>query len=432
MPNSFVTEIASLNLFLNDTLYALKGIIESQINFMSKKFLLKMVFVTVVLMPIVFISNTQHVKSAEYRNKYQAMLDNLISKHIPGVVLLVESKYSRFLGSAGFKDLARMQPMTTDIVIPNGSAGKKLTALLVVLLAEDGLVDLDAPISKYLDEELLSQIQYSDRMTLRRLLNHTSGIFEYNDVGEYEFFKAQYAQRNKVTTDIFPLSFALNQPADFEPGEGYSYSNTGYTLAGVILERVLKEHPSKAIRKRIIEPLKMTSSYSKGVEKHQPELASGFFINDEDPLFPTPLNVWIDTKDIIGTTATSDAPLASDVNDMAKLLRSIVHKNKVVSENVRVQMIGEKYLVKSWGPRFYDASDFNYGLGIWVEEINGKKFYHHGGTEFGYFTQNIYIPDGDVSITAFANCGVNDFCEEAFQNFTFEVLDSFLSVTKDN
>lgn len=94
--------------------------------------------------------------------------------------------------------------------------------------------------------------------------------------------------------------------------------------------------------------------------------------------------MWVDTKDIIGTTASSDAPL---------------------------------------------ASDFYYGLGIWVEEINDRKFYHHGGTEFGYFTQNIYIQEGDVSITAFANCGVNDKCEEAFQNFTFEVLDSFLNVT---
>jgi len=346
-------------------------------------------------------------------------------------VLLIESKHGRFIGSAGFKDLEKKQPMTTDIVIPNGSAGKKLTALLVTLLAEEGIVSLDAPISRYLNQELLSQIQYSDKMTLRRLLNHTSGIFEYNDASGYTFFKAQFAQPNKVTTDMFPLSFALNQPADFEPGEGYSYSNTGYALAGVILERVLKEHPSKAIRKKILEPLKMKSSYSKGVEKQQPVIASGFFINEADPLFPTPLNVWVDTKDIIGTTATSDAPLASNVNDMAKLLRAIVHKNNMFSESVKMQMVGEKHLVESSGPRFYHESDFYYGLGIWVEKVNSKKFYHHGGTEFGYFTQNIYIPDGDISITAFANCGVNDPCEETFQNFTFEVLDSFLNVRSD-
>ncbi|WP_152960754.1 serine hydrolase [Pseudoalteromonas sp. P1-9] len=396
---------------------------------MIKKYLLKLVLVVSMFIPNLVVANKLLSQDIDYSNKYQPLLDNLVSKHIPGAVLLVESKHARFIGSAGFKDLEKKQPMTIDVVMPNGSAGKKLTALLITLLAEEGIVDLDSPISKYLDKELLGKIQYSNRMTLRHLLNHTSGIFEYNDASEYAFFKAQYAQKNKVTTDMFPLSFALNQPADFAPGKGYSYSNTGYALAGIILERVLKDHPSKAIRKRILEPLVMTSSYSKGVEKHHPELASGFFINDEDPFFPTPVNVWVDTKDIIGTTATSDAPLASDVNDMAKLLRAIVRKNNVVSENVRTQMIGEEYLIESWGPRFYRASDFYYGLGIWVEEINGRKFYHHGGTEFGYFTQNIYIPEGDVSITAFANCGVNDKCEEAFQNFTFEVLDSVLNVT---
>ncbi|TMP77584.1 D-alanyl-D-alanine carboxypeptidase [Pseudoalteromonas phenolica] len=397
-------------------------------NFMNEKSLLKLIFIVSMLIPDLAVANEQLNQSVNYRDQYQLMLDNLISKHIPGAVLLVETKHGKFIGSAGFKDLEKKQPMSTDVVMPNGSAGKKLTALLIALLADEGIVDLDAPISKYLDKELLSQIQYSYKMTLRHLLNHTSGIIEYNDIDEYAFFKAQYDQRDKVTTDMFPLGFAFNQPADFEPGKGHSYSNTGYALAGVILERVLKEHPSKAIRNRILEPLKMTSSYSKGVEKHQAELASGFFINDEDPFFPTPLNVWIDTKDIIGTTATSDAPLASDVNDMARLLRAIVRKNNVVSESVRTQMIGEEHLIESWGPRFYRASDLYYGLGIWVEEINGRKFYHHGGTEFGYFTQNIYIPEGDVSITAFANCGVNDKCEEAFQNFTFEVLDSFLKV----
>lgn len=397
-------------------------------NFMNEKSLLKLIFIVSMLIPDLAVANEQLNQSVNYRDQYQLMLDNLISKHIPGAVLLVETKHGKFIGSAGFKDLEKKQPMSTDVVMPNGSAGKKLTALLIALLADEGIVDLDAPISKYLDKELLSQIQYSYKMTLRHLLNHTSGIIEYNDIDEYAFFKAQYELRDKVTTDMFPLGFAFNQPADFEPGKGHSYSNTGYALAGVILERVLKEHPSKAIRNRILEPLKMTSSYSKGVEKHQAELASGFFINDEDPFFPTPLNVWIDTKDIIGTTATSDAPLASDVNDMARLLRAIVRKNNVVSESVRTQMIGEEHLIESWGPRFYRASDLYYGLGIWVEEINGRKFYHHGGTEFGYFTQNIYIPEGDVSITAFANCGVNDKCEEAFQNFTFEVLDSFLKV----
>lgn len=406
--------------------------LKTWMNVVNSKTLFKIIAVFLIVSPNLVNADNQAQKIHPYQEKYQPMLDSLISHYIRGAVLLVESPQGRFLGSAGYKDLARQQAMTTDVVMPTGSAGKKLTALLVAMLADEGVLDLDAPITKYLQDDLLSQIPFSDTMTLRNLLNHTSGLVEYNDVGQYDFVKAQFALADKVTTDSLPLSFALNKPADFKPGEGHSYSNTGYTLAGVILERVLKAHPAQAIRSKILQPLNMTSSYCKGVEAHLPPIISGFFINEDDPTFPTPINTWVDTKKIIGTTATSDAPLASSVSDMATLLKAITTKNNVVNDDVRAQMIGEQHLVKSYGPRFYRMSDFSYGLGIWVETIQGKTIYHHGGTEFGYYTQNIYIPEGDISITAFANCGVNEQCEEAFQDFTFAVVDSVLSLTQVN
>ena len=174
----------------------------------------------------------------------------------------------------------------------------------------------------------------------------------------------------------------------------------------------------------------MNSSFIKGIEKQHSTMISGYFINTYESSFPSPINVWIDTKDIIGTTSTMDGPLAANAEDMAKLLKAIVIENDVISHKVRQQIIGDAHLVNSWGARFYQASDFYYGLGGWKEVINGKTFYHHGGTEFGYFTQNIYVPEIDVSITALANCGVNEHCEEEFQAFTFEVLDSFLEIRK--
>ena len=230
---------------------------------------------------------------------YQNLLDELVnSKHIPGAVLLVDTSNGRFIGSAGYSDKIKKIKMPINAVMPNGSAGKKLTALLVAMLHEEGKLDLDAPISAYLEKKMLKQIEHSEKMTLRKLLNHTSGIFEYNDAGEYDFYKAQFSQPDKATTDRFPLSFALGKPAEFEPDERFGYSNTGYTLTGIILENVLGEHPAKAIRNKILNPLGMTSSYLKGVEKPKPEMISGYFINTYESSFPTPLNVWIDTKDM--------------------------------------------------------------------------------------------------------------------------------------
>jgi len=367
---------------------------------------------------------------ANESENYQTQIDNLVSEKIPGIILLVETPNSHFLGSAGLSNTKLDLPMLPDAVMPNGSAGKKLTSLLAAMLHDEGMLDLDASITQYLPTELLSKIPNSRKMTTRQLLNHTSGIFEYNDSQDYAFFKAQFSHINELKTDIFPLSFAFNQPENFKPSENWEYSNTGYALVGLILERVLNQHPSKAARKKILDPLGLNSSYSKGVEEHKPDFISGYFYNDGDTDFPSPVNEWFDTKNLMGNSAFSDAPLASSVKDIAKLLKSIVSENKIVKSSARENIIGTKNLVEAWGNKFYQSSKLYYGLGIFVEKTNGVTIYHHGGTEFGYFTQNIYIPDGDISITAFANCGVNDYCEERFQELTFKILDSFLGISK--
>ena len=230
---------------------------------MNRKYHLIFIAITAISASF-FASSIEKKKQQEFPTAdYQKMLDDVISEHVPGAVLLVDTPKGRFIGSAGYSEKIKKVKMPTNAVMPNGSAGKKLTALLVAMLHEEGKLDLDAPIGTYLGKKMLTQIEHSEKMTLRMLLNHTSGIFEYNDVGDYDFYKAQFAQSNQVTTDIFPLSFALNQPAEFPPGERFGYSNTGYALTGIILEKVLGEHPAKAIRKRIIKPLGMTSSYIK-------------------------------------------------------------------------------------------------------------------------------------------------------------------------
>lgn len=368
---------------------------------------------------------------ANESESYQNQIDDLISEKIPGIILLVETPNVHFLGSAGLSNIKLDLPMLPDAVMPNGSAGKKLTSLLAAMLHDEGLLDLDASISQYLPTKLLAKIANSKEMTTRQLLNHTSGIFEYNDSQDYAFFKAQFSHINELKTDIFPLRFAFNRPGNFKPSESWGYSNTGYALVGLILENVLNQHPSKAARKKILDPLGLNSSYSKGVEEHQPDLISGYFYNDGDIDFPSPVNEWVDTKNLIGNSAFSDAPLASSVKDIAKLLKSIVSDNEIVKASVRENIIGTRNLVEAWGNKFYESSELYYGLGVFVEKKGDVTIYHHGGTEFGYFTQNVYIPDREIGITAFANCGVNEYCEERFQELIFNILDSLISLSKD-
>ena len=298
--------------------------------------------------------------------------------------------------------------METYHLIPAGSSGKKATALLVSLLAEDGLLDLDAPISMWLPEELLSQIQHSDNMTIRTLLNHTSGIFDYLDPSTArEYFEAIQMDTTSLKTDIFPLQFTLNKAGYFAPGEGFKYSNTGYLLAGLIMDQVLGEHHSVALRNRVIDPIGMISSYYSGVEKERGEIISGYYTDVDGEV--------IQTKSWYENIGVADAPLVSSVNDMALLLKTIIEDETLISQEVRDNLFGSTNLITL-------ENGFFYGLGIYKENFNGKLVYHHNGLEIGYSTVNIYIPESKTSITAFLNCGGSTQCESEIDGMVNKIL----------
>jgi D-alanyl-D-alanine carboxypeptidase len=323
---------------------------------------------------------------------YQALIDDAISEAVPGIVLLVDSPEKTFLGSAGLANVEDQTPMETYHVMPNGSAGKKLTALLTVMLDEEGLLGLDDTIDNWLSEDILSQIENSEDITLRQLLNHTSGIYNYLDgASSDDFFQALLADPDTIKSDSYALEFGLNQPAYFLPGEGYRYSNTGYLLAGLILDEVLGSHHSSAVRNRILIPFGMNSSFYNGVEKSLGDIISGYVVNDVYGEF--------DSKPFYENIGVADAPLTASVEDLALLLKMIVGPDDDISPYVKDQLFGESHLVPI-------NESTNYGLGLFIEIVKNKVVYHHNGLEPGYSTTNIYIPDSQTSITIFFNCGL--------------------------
>ncbi len=346
---------------------------------------------------------------------YQALIDQTISDVIPGIVLLVETPERKFLGSSGLADIDSHLPMQVDHIMPNGSAGKKATALLTVILAEEGLLSLDDLISNWLPEQLLSQIPFSEQMTIRQLLNHSAGVYDYLDDDTIaDFFAAIQADPESLKTDAFALQFALNQPAYFEPGEGWEYSNTGYLLVGLVLDEILGEHHSIAMRNRVFDPLAMHSTHFGGVEKEQGDIISGYY-HDIDGDFTSEAGKVINTKSWYENIGVADAPMVASVEDMALLLRSIVSDDSNISQDIRTIMMAEDNL------QYIDGEE-SYALGLFKTSIAGNVVYEHGGLEAGYSTFNLYIPAINTSITAFANCGGSDPCEEQFDDLIKQVL----------
>lgn len=151
-----------------------------------------------------------------------------------------------------------------------GSITKTFTATAILILADEGLLSLDDTVDKFVEE-----IPDGDRITVRQLCNHTSGLYNYGE--DEEFAVGLTEDPHKVYTPRELVDMAISHEPYFPPGEGWHYSNTGYILLGMIIEEVTGSSYETVIKDRIIEPLglsntsvadspEMTGQYSRGYE----------------------------------------------------------------------------------------------------------------------------------------------------------------------
>lgn len=193
------------------------------------------------------LSITISATAQDYATRADALLDTYHEVGLfNGAVLVAEGDsviYERAFGEA---DMSWHVPNTPETKFRIASITKQFTAALVHQLAEDGLVDLDAPITTYLPDYPAAQ---GDRVTVRHLLNQTSGIPNYTSLPVYEEI-----MRDPFAPDSF-LTFFSEIDLQFEPGSQFNYSNSNYFVLGVIIEHVTGKPYAVAIRERLLDPL---------------------------------------------------------------------------------------------------------------------------------------------------------------------------------
>ncbi len=203
----------------------------------------------------------------------QAKMDGLTAGGLPpGVVVWIDAPEYRFEGASGFADVMDDNiPMPPEGAFRIGSITKMFTAVVVVQLAEDGVLTLDDPLARWLPETA-GQLPHGDQITLRHLLAHTSGLF---NVVEHESYYADLFAEMVVDEGAGSVTLACVQrdPHDtlaryvygkdalFAPGARWSYSNTNYTLLGMVIEAAADVPLAEAYRTYIYEPLGMASTF---------------------------------------------------------------------------------------------------------------------------------------------------------------------------
>jgi D-alanyl-D-alanine carboxypeptidase len=217
----------------------------------------------------------------------QATMDDLTAGGLPpGMVLWIDAPGYRFEGAGGLADLMDDTPMPPEGAFRIGSITKMFTAAVIVQLAEDGVLTLDDPLALWLPETA-EQLPYGDQITLRHLLTHTSGLF---NVVEHEAYYADLFAEMVIDEEAGSVTLACVQrdphdtlaryvygkDAQFEPGAQWRYSNTNYTLLGMVVEAAAEMPLAEAYRTRIFEPLGMASTFLDCYEDPLIEVIHGY------------------------------------------------------------------------------------------------------------------------------------------------------------
>ncbi len=300
----------------------------------------------------------------------------------PGWMLGIqtENKYYKYAG--GLANREGKIPMVDSFQIRIGSISKTFTATLVLILCDQGVLELNDKLENYYPE-----FPKANKITIRQLLMHTSGIVSWdeNDSIRNQIYEGTY----DWTIDKL-IDWASKQDLLFEPGEGFNYSNIGYFLLGKIIEEASGSSVVELISEKICEPLKLGNTFMASSAQFPGETIHGY---DEssgtiDDITGTPSANAINFE--LSWTAGG---MISSLDDLSVWSRAL-YNGTLISDSLHVQQMPVLNPPTENNP-YYSG----YGMGI----KQSDKWIGHNGAISGYVCYMFYYPDKDVSVITFFN-----------------------------
>lgn len=361
----------------------------------NNSFLIRLVFLCMCFIPVLSWAQTKPVAQTERQiEKIDSFVrEKMKSKNIPGLSLAVVRDGKLILAKGyGMANLELSVPAAEKTVYHLASITKTFTAIATMMLVEEGKISLEDPISKH-----LSDLPEAWRpVTVRHLLNHTSGI---SSLAHHKKIPCPVGKDERDYTRADALKEVACLPLDFAPGERWSYGDTGYHLLGMLIEKVSAMDYEQVLRTRIFTPLGMRdtrlNSYTElilnradGYSPHE-----GRFRNARlSPLFEF-----------------ANAGLVSTVLDMAKL---------------DAALYGEKLLKRATLEQMWTNANLNngeivqsYGLGFGLTPFRGRRRVgHSGGGGFGFSTTITRLIDDKVTVIVLTNADQEGFLIQEIAN----------------
>ncbi len=304
----------------------------------------------------------------------RARLEAIVTSYTPknsfmGAVLVVEGDRVLLDKGYGQADLEWNIPNTPDTKFRLGSLTKQFTATLVLLLQQDGKLNIADPVGKYLPNTPKTW----EKITLAELLGHTSGIPNFTNDKDFGTWRM-----NPHSPDE-ELAFFKDKPLEFEPGSKFSYSNSNFEVLGMVIEKVGGQTYGEQLQSRIFGPLGMKDSGLDTDERILPKRAQGYA--------PSPAGL-VHARSESMTIPWAAGSLYSTTGDLLRWEHGLFGGTVLNAASLKAMTTPGKG---------------DYGLGVEVHNHDGVQTVEHGGGIEGFNTYLLYVPERRIAVVALSN-----------------------------
>ena len=307
-----------------------------------------------------FAQSNAHINTLELENKVDSLIMPVVDEGLlSGSVLIATRGNILFAKAYGLADRENNIHNTSETIFRIGSITKTITALSIMQLQEKNKLSINDKLNKYLDD-----FPNGDKITIYHLLTHTSGVPSYNWL----------RSDNKPQELDTVINWVKELKLKSEPGEKFMYSNSGYALLTLIIEKVSGMKYEKYIKENIFIPCDMKNTGLYSMNNSIKNMAFGYGRVDYNGF-----------KKVARTCplAKGDGDLYSTVKDIYKFVMAF-YNNKLISPESQRQML--------------DPYKNNYALGWIIEKMHGEKLVYHNGGELGYMSNMMSFNDNELLV----------------------------------
>ncbi|KAL5323690.1 hypothetical protein ACEPPN_008231 [Leptodophora sp. 'Broadleaf-Isolate-01'] len=347
------------------------------------------------------------VQEKQIKDTLQSILQDSVDAGVPGIVAAISNSQGLvWSSSAGQASLEKSQPVDMTYLFGIGSITKVFVAVVIFQLIEEKRLTLSTKLGEILSPDVLDGIANASEATIDILLNHTSGVESWEDDPTWRVAgRGRDLEPTKIWGKTDPLKYIRRpNPSGPKPGD-WDYSNSGYTLLGLAIEKLTGRTAESEIRRRILEPLGMRSTFLEGFEEpregsipNRYHWATETFIESAGicPAFTKPREDLINASTSNLSVEWTAGGIMSSASDLLKFITALRDGRLVSASSLDV--------MQTWRPA-EETTEQGHGIFRWTSPKGyGTWIGHHGGV-LGFTASLWWKEEGDVAVCILSNVG---------------------------